>query len=151
MVNRILLDQQIGKYGLSVSDKEVNFFNRVQPPPLAQSVQDFQTDGRFDPAKYVRFLDDPATYSNPRLKQYVLWFEDAARRALLDRKLQGLAASAARVTTPEVRQAYVSANEKVRVAYAGIEACPYLGFMGMSIIAPVSVPSPSLVETWTPM
>ncbi len=122
IVNRILLDEQIEKFGVSVSDKEVNFYNRTQPPASARTVQDFQTEGEFDPAKYAQFLDDPATYGNPRLKRYVLWFEDAARQSLLDRKLQGLVAVSARVTGPEVRQAYINSGEKTRVAYAGLEA-----------------------------
>jgi len=125
LVNQILFAQQIVAFGIDVSDKEVNFFNRMQPHPAIQQYEMFQTDGKFDPAKYARFLDDPATYSNPRMKQFVLQVEGLARQALLSQKLQGMVAGAARATGPEVRQAYVDANEKVRVIYAGIEASAF--------------------------
>lgn len=125
LVNQILFAQQIEAFGIDVSDKEINFFNRMQPHPAIQQYEMFQTDGKFDPAKYARFLDDPATYSNPQMKRFVLQVEGLARQALLSQKLQGMIAGAARVTGPEVRQAYADANEKVRVTYAGIEASAF--------------------------
>jgi len=122
LVSQILFAQQIDAFGLSVSDKEVNFYNRLQPPPAIQQYEMFQTEGEFDRTKYSRFLDDPSTYSNPQTKRFVLQIESIARQNLLSQKLQGLVAGAVRVTGPEVRRAYLDAHEKVRVTYAGVEA-----------------------------
>lgn len=122
IVAQILFAQQIEKYNLTVSDTEINFINRNQPAEWVRSQEFFQTDGQFDPAKYARFLDDPSTYSNPQMKQFVLGAEEAARQALLNQKLQEMVAGGVRVTSSEVRTAYVRQHEKVRVAYAGVEA-----------------------------
>ncbi len=122
MVAQALFAQQIEKHNISVSDQEVNFINRVQPAEWVKSQEVFQTDGSFDPAKYSQFLDDPTTYSDAQRKQFVLGAEFAARQALLTQKLQEMIAGGVRVTTSEVRQAYIEENEKVKVEYAGIEA-----------------------------
>ena len=122
LVAQTLFAQQIEKLDISVSDQEVNFINRVQPVEWVKGQEVFQTEGSFDPAKYSQFLDDPGTYSDPQRKQFVLGAEFAARQALLSQKLQEMIAGSVRVTTSEVRQAYVDENEKVKVEYAGIES-----------------------------
>ena len=66
MVAQILYAQQIEAHEIAVSDAEVNFINRNQPVEWVRNQEVFQTDGRFDPEKYGRFLDDPGTYSAPR-------------------------------------------------------------------------------------
>lgn len=122
MVAQILYAQQIEKHDIAVSDAEVNFINRNQPVEWVQSQEVFQTDGRFDPEKYGRFLDDPGTYSSQERKQFVLSAEYAVRQAVLIRKLQEMVAGGVRVTSAEVREAYVRQKEKVRIAYAALEA-----------------------------
>ena len=47
-VQEIILRQEIGRLGIEVSDKEVAYFTRIQPPPAVQSIEAFQTDGEFD-------------------------------------------------------------------------------------------------------
>ncbi len=125
LVTEILVSQQIEKYNITISDREVDFINRNQPVEWVQSQEIFQTDGKFDPAKYARFLDDPGTYSTPQGKQFVLGAESAIRQGLRFQKLQELVAGAVKVTSAEVREAYVNENEKVRVAYAGVEASTF--------------------------
>ena len=121
MVNEILVAQQIEKYSLAVSDREVNFFNRASPPQWVRDYETFHTDGVFDLAKYTQFLDDPGTYGNTQMKQVVLAAEFAARQNLLSRKLETLVAGSVKVSNAEVHQAYTNQNEKVRAAYAGVE------------------------------
>ncbi len=79
-------------------------------------------DGKFDPAKYAQVLDDPATYRNPNMKQFVLSVEYQTRQNLLQRRLQEVVAGGVRVTAAEVRSAYLDENEKVTVGYVGIDA-----------------------------
>ena len=122
MVAQILYAQQIEKHEIAVSDAEVNFINRNQPVEWVQNQEVFQTDGKFDPDKYGRFLDDPGTYANPERKQFVLSAEYAVRQAVLISKLQEMVAGGVRVTSSEVREAYLRQKEKVRVAYAAVEA-----------------------------
>ena len=122
MVAQILYAQQIEAHEIAVSDAEVNFINRNQPVEWVRNQEVFQTDGKFDPEKYGRFLDDPATYSNPERNQFVLSAEYAVRQAVLISKLQEIVAGGVRITSAEVREAFVRQKEKVRVAYAAIEA-----------------------------
>lgn len=122
MVAQILYAQQIEKHDIAVSDAEVNFINRNQPVEWVQNQEVFQTDGKFDPDKYGRFLDDPGTYSSPERKQFVLSAEYAVRQAVLISKLQEVVAGGVRVTSAEFREAFVRQKEKVRVAYAAVEA-----------------------------
>ena len=122
IVTQTLIGQQIDKYGIDVSDAEINHINRTQPAEWIQSQEFFQTDGKFDITKFHQFLDNPGTYSNPQMKQFVLAAEDNARRQLLSRKLETLVAGSVKVTDAEVRQSYIERNEKVRVAYVGFEA-----------------------------
>ncbi len=125
LVTEVLITQQMEAHNITVSDREVDFVNRTQPVAEVQNIPDFQTDGKFDPAKYARFLDDPGTYSNPQVKQFVLSAESAVRRALRFQKLQELVANAVKITSAEVREAYVGQHEKVRVAYAGVETSAF--------------------------
>ncbi len=122
MVAQILYAQQIEEHDIAVSDTEVNFINRNQPVEWVRDQEAFQTDGNFDPEKYGRFLDDPGTYASPERKQFVLSAEYAVRQAVLISKLQEMVAGGVKVTSAEVREAYVRQKEKVRVAYAVIEA-----------------------------
>ena len=122
MVAQILYAQQIEAHEIAVSDAEVNFINRNQPVEWVRNQEVFQTDGKFDPEKYGRFLDDPGTYSSPERNQFVLSAEYAVRQAVLISKLQEMVAGGVRVTSAEVREAFVRQKEKVRVAYAAIEA-----------------------------
>lgn len=121
VVTQTLFGQQIDKYGIVVSDPEVDHINRTQPAEWIQQQEFFQTDGTFDPAKYNQFLDDPSTYSDPRMKQFVLFAEENARSQLLSQKLETLIVGSVKVTDAEIEQAYIEQNEKVRVSYLGFD------------------------------
>jgi len=121
-VAETIVRQQVEKYRITASDREIDFLNRSQPPSWVQNVEIFQTEGSFDLSKYHAFLNDPATYSNPQGKQFVLAMEDAARQSMLNHKLQGLLVAGARVSNAEARDHYVRKNESIRVAYAGFDA-----------------------------
>lgn len=121
VISQTLVTQQLEKYQIQVSDNEVNHFNRTQPAEVIQSQEFFQTDGNFDIAKYHQFLDNPGTYSDPQMKQFVLYAEDNARRQLLSRKLETRVAGSVKVTDAELRQNYIDRNEKVSVAYVGMD------------------------------
>ena len=122
VVTQILIGQQIDKYGIEVSDAEVNHVNRTQPAEWIQQQELFQTDGAFARAKYHQFLDNPSTYSDPRMKQFVFAAEANARSQLLSQKLEMLIAGSVKVTDAEIEQTHIERNEKVRVSYIGFDA-----------------------------
>jgi peptidyl-prolyl cis-trans isomerase D len=121
IVSQTLVSQQLEKYQIRASDNEVNHYNRTQPAEFIQNQEFFQTDGKFDITKYQQLLDNPATYSDPQMKQFVLAAEDNARRQLLSRKLETRVAGSVKVTDAELRQNYIDQNEKATVAYVGME------------------------------
>ncbi len=60
MVGDILLRAEYDRRGIRVTDAEIVEMARYSPPAQFQNFPDLQTDGRFDPAKYQRFLASPA-------------------------------------------------------------------------------------------
>lgn len=122
VVAETLLEEEIEKRGIVVSDAEVDYVNRHQPMEFVQNQETFQTGGKFDPAKYNQFLDNPATYNNPQAAQFVRAVEGTIERFLRTQKLQERIASAVKVTDAEARQAYIEQKEQVKVEYAAVEA-----------------------------
>ncbi len=80
-VQQALLNSQIRKYHIGASDAEVADWIRNVPPQELQQAPDFQTSGKFDLAKYQRWL------ASPLGQQYVPALEDEARQELLRNKL----------------------------------------------------------------
>lgn len=59
LVNDILLQREYDRRGIRVTDAEIVDMAKYSPPPQFQQMPDLQTDGRFDPVKYQRFLASP--------------------------------------------------------------------------------------------
>jgi peptidyl-prolyl cis-trans isomerase D len=59
LVSDILLEQELQRRDIRVTDAEVIEAARTSPPPEFMNAPQLQTDGRFDPAKYLRFLGSP--------------------------------------------------------------------------------------------
>ena len=56
MVAEILLSDEYRKRGIVVTDDEIREFARYAPPQWITSAPELQTNGRFDPEKYQRYL-----------------------------------------------------------------------------------------------
>ena len=121
-VSSILLRQQIDKFGITVSDKEIALITRSQPPPVVQNLEVFQTDGEFDVAKYSHFLNDPATFTNARNKSFVMQLEEQVRQQWLSYKLQRLLTETVQVSPPEIRHYFEAQNRKVEAEYLFVPA-----------------------------
>ena len=80
LVTQQLLSAEAHRLGLKVTDREVVLALQSAPPPMLAQAPAFQTDGKFDPQKYVAALKDPGNNWAP--------FEDLARQQLPLRKLQ---------------------------------------------------------------
>ncbi len=55
-VNQILIQQELARRGIKVSDDEIRQAAQIAPPPELMQDPYFQTDGRFDIQKYRDFL-----------------------------------------------------------------------------------------------
>ncbi|UCE20435.1 MAG: peptidylprolyl isomerase [Gemmatimonadota bacterium] len=106
----ILQRQEIVKRGITVSDPEISFHIRHNPPEYITQAEIFQNEqGQFDTTKFQQALDDPR----------VPWIqvENYFRAFLPLQKLQNQVMATVRVTDNEVRQDYIQKNEKVKVRY----------------------------------
>ncbi len=109
-VNLTLLEQAIGRQGISVTDAEILEAIRTNPPDYIRQQEMFQTDGEFDQTKYLQALNDPAV-------EGWAFLEDQYRMLLPRQKLVNRVVSAARVTDLEVRRAFVNQNERLTARY----------------------------------
>lgn len=60
LITEVILNQEYDRRGIRVSAAEINAAARTSPPPEIMNVPEFQTDGQFDMAKYLRYLDAAA-------------------------------------------------------------------------------------------
>src|SRR6185437_13087353 len=58
-VGNILVDQELARRHIGVTDAEIVDAVRNSPPPELMSYPQLQTDGRFDQEKYLRYLRSP--------------------------------------------------------------------------------------------
>jgi peptidyl-prolyl cis-trans isomerase D len=110
LVNQMLLNQEIQKKKIQVSDLELYEYLKLYPPKELQENPAFQTkDGKFDYQKYQQALNDPR----------IPWkqVEDYIRPNLQLAKLQQSIVTLVRVTDEETKEFYRDANEKVKVKY----------------------------------
>ncbi len=59
LVQEVLVSMEIERLGLTATDDEVLYHLRENPPPFLQNNPTFQTDGNFDPEKYLAALASP--------------------------------------------------------------------------------------------
>ena len=122
LVGQVLMQQEIERLGIQITDFELARGTRLRPPVAVQNMPDFQTDGEFDYAQYIRFLNDPETHKNPNYQNFVLYLEQIKKQELLTRKLQRLLMETVQVNPDQVRQYYADQNEKVSVEYLFLPA-----------------------------
>lgn len=116
IVNQVLIQQELRRRGIRVSDEEIRQAARFAPPPEFRSDPAFQTDGRFDLQKYRDFLSQAA--ADPvfvaQLEQY---YRDVIPREKLLRQLS------AGVYVPDRRlwEEWRDRNERVQVSFLVID------------------------------
>jgi peptidyl-prolyl cis-trans isomerase D len=105
LVTQRLLSAEARRLGLKAYDREVVLTLQSSPPPALASAPAFQTNGKFDPSKYVAALHDPSNNWAP--------FEAMVRDQLPIRKLQERLVASLKLSEPELREAYRDRFEKV--------------------------------------
>ena len=109
-----LIMQEVAKHNLVVTDDELYAFLRYNPPAELQQLPYFQTDGRFDYQKYVSSMANP--------QDAVFWasVEPFAKENVLKQKLQEMIIQAAHVTESEIKDFYLTLNEKIKVGMVNV-------------------------------
>lgn len=114
LIQEILVDQQIRARKITVSDREIVEAIRTQPLPQIMQLPEFQTDGRFDYAKYASALNDPS-------RDWVQ-LENYYRADLPKQKLQQLVVSSVKVSEADIRRQFEADNIKAKVAFVHVPA-----------------------------
>ena len=112
-----LINQEIERLGISLTDEELAHYTRTSPPADVQSLEFFQTDGEFDLVKYTQFITNPDAISDPTGQNIVRYIEQALGQQVLISRLQRLVMESAQVSPAAVRQYYADQHEKVEVEY----------------------------------
>lgn len=107
-----LVMQEAAKREITVSDDELYFYLKYAPPPDIQAY--FQTDGVFDYQKYMQAM------ANPEAAGFWAQVEPMVRADIVKQKLQGMIIQAAQVTEPELINAYLAANESVKIGMVNV-------------------------------
>jgi peptidyl-prolyl cis-trans isomerase D len=115
IVEQTILSQEAKKRGLVPTDQEIVHEARNNPPPMLTQNPNFQTDGRFDQQKYLSFLDNPQVAQ--QLPTFYAELESYLREMVPVQKLTSLVYGAARVSDPEIRQAFLDRNEQAKATY----------------------------------
>ncbi|MCI0708226.1 MAG: peptidylprolyl isomerase [Ignavibacteriae bacterium] len=110
-VQQFLMDEQIDRLGISVTDREViDIVHGPNPPEfLAQNFRD--STGRFNRAAYDQAIGDPQN------REAWVQVENVIRQQRRQEKLQSLINATVRVTEGELRQRYLERNAKVSVEF----------------------------------
>jgi peptidyl-prolyl cis-trans isomerase D len=113
LVTEILIDQEIDRLGIKVTDDEVRMAFQTSPPPWLVNNELFQTDGQFDFEKYRGYFSNPAV--DPLLlAQIEQYYRDVLPRVRLYEEV----GSGIYVADSELWHIYRDRSEQVQVRYA---------------------------------
>jgi peptidyl-prolyl cis-trans isomerase D len=114
LVQELLLQEQIEKYRISVTDAEILELLHTNPPEFVRA--NFANEqGQFDAAQYQQALAQAAT--DPGVKNFWTQVEAVIRATAPSDKVRNYVGLGARVTSAEARRRFLDRNEKVRVRY----------------------------------
>lgn len=118
LVTERLLQQELRRRGIAVTDDEIRQAAQYSPPPQFLQSPELQTEGRFDPEKYQRFLASPAAKQQGILYQ----LEQYYRQEIPRQKLFERIANDVYVTDAELWRGWQDTHDSVQVAFAALRA-----------------------------
>ncbi len=116
--NQLLYDrlvmQEVAQHNITVTNEELYGFLRYSPPADLQQIDFFRTDGQFDYQKYLSYMVDPQAAS--------FWasVEPVYRVEIMKMKLQEMVTQAANITEAEIKDAFLTSREKVKVGLVNV-------------------------------
>ncbi len=116
VVNQILIQQELSRRGIRVTDEEVRQAALYSPPPELRQSPVFETDGQFDPEKYRQFLA-----SNQADERLLLQLEAYYRDVIPRSKLLNQVTSGMYISDAEIWEVYRDRNEQARVAFVAFD------------------------------
>jgi hypothetical protein len=109
IINQILIEKEIEKNNISITDKEIVYIIKNSPPEFLKSHPQFLTDEKFDIKKYQDAINNPK----------VDWseIENFVRLSQPSRKIQNIISSTIRVSSKEVEKQIFLLETKVNAKY----------------------------------
>jgi peptidyl-prolyl cis-trans isomerase D len=114
-VNEILLEEEIRRRGIRVTDDEIVDWVYGENPPQFLKQQFTDEEGMFNRAAYDMALTDP------RNREQVRQLEQMLRQQRKQEKLQSILMSSVRVTEGEIRQRWIEQNVRMDVQYVALD------------------------------
>ena len=114
IVNQILIQQELGRRGVRVTDQEIREAAQFSPPQDLIGDPLFQTDGQFDIQRYQEFLANSA--DDLFLLQLEAYYREIIPRSKLLRQIT----SGIYFTEAELWEQYRFENEQVRVRFVAM-------------------------------
>jgi len=115
LVNEILLEEEINRRGIQVTDDEIVDWVFGERPPDFLRQQFMDEEGNFNREAYDMALSDP------RNRDQILQLEQMLRQQRKQEKLQSLLLSSIRVTEGEIRQRFKEDNVRMDARYVVID------------------------------
>ena len=115
VVTQLLIQQELERRGILVTDEELLTAARFSPPPAFQNEPAFLTDGFFDIQKYQASLASP-TIDDVTLSQLEAYYRDVIPRSKLMRQVS----SDIYFTDAAVWDEYRNRNEMISVRYLAL-------------------------------
>ena len=116
IVNDILLQEEIERRGITITDEELISYARFAPPPWVQQNPALYTDGRFDLDKYQRYLGSPTVRQTGELAM----IEQYYRSEVPKQKLYEQVASAVYLTDARLWRIWQDEHDSVVVSYVAL-------------------------------
>ena len=113
LIQDVLIQQEIDRLGIEVTDAEVQQAFRLSPPPDLMRYPAFMTDGVFDYAKYQQFFSDPSVD-----EQILLQIESYYRQTLPRARLSQMLQQGGAISDAELWQEFRDRNEAATVTFA---------------------------------
>lgn len=114
LVNDVLLQQEMRRRDITVTDDEIANAARYSPPPQLMQDPELQTNGQFDLAKYQRFLASPTAKQSGLLNQLEAYYRDnIPKQKLYEQVTAGIWPSDALLWTT-----YSDSRDSARISYA---------------------------------
>jgi peptidyl-prolyl cis-trans isomerase D len=111
LVDEILLDQQIERLGITVTDQEIRDIVMGPNPPQFLVKQFTDSTGTFRRDAYVQGMSDPQN------REAWIQVEDMIRQEQKRRKLQSLLIATVNVSNDEILQRYIDRNQTMNAEY----------------------------------
>lgn len=116
IVMQKLVNQELRRRGIEVTEAEIRQAARFAPPPEMMDNEVFKTNGQFDQNKYVQFLSSPSV-DNQLLLQLEGYYRDVIPRS----KLFYQVTSGAYMSEDQLWRIWRDARESAKVRYIAID------------------------------